>query len=121
MDWLLEVASREPISLETPVGEEGEHSELGDFIEDRNALDPEDYANHQLFREELMSVLQSLTPRERAVIELRFGLKDGLSRTLDEVGAQFGVSRERVRQIERQALNTLRHPSRSRRLIHFLS
>lgn len=120
VNWLFEAVSREPISLETPIGEEEESGELADFIEDRGALAPEDEATHGLLREQLMEVLESLTSRERRVIKLRFGLEDGRSRTLGEVGTEFGVTRERIRQIERQALNKLRHPRRSRRLIDFL-
>jgi RNA polymerase primary sigma factor len=120
VDWLFEAASREPVSLETLVREEEEGSELVDFIEDRNTLAPEDEATYSLLQEQLMEALESLTPRERRVIQLRFGLENGRSRTLDEVGAEFGVSRERIRQIERQALNKLRHPRLSRKLIDYL-
>ncbi len=118
VDRLCETASLEPVSLEMPVGEEG--SELADLVEDENALVPEDMATQHLFREQLLRLLDTLSPRERRVIELRFGLQDGRSRTLGEVGREFGVSRERIRQIERQALSKLRHPSRSRRLIDYL-
>jgi RNA polymerase primary sigma factor len=120
VDWLLGTASRQPVTLETPIGEEDEGSELADFIRDDTTPAPEDQAVRSMFREELMNVLATLSPRERRVIELRFGLPDGRSRTLDEVGAEFGVTRERIRQIERQALNKLRHPSRSRKLIDYL-
>src|SRR5688572_18709069 len=91
--------SQEPVSLETPIGEE-EDSHLGDFLEDPSALAPSDAASHQLLKEQVMDVLSSLTPRERKVLELRFGLEDGRSRTLEEVGREFNVTRERIRQIE---------------------
>lgn len=120
VDWLFEASSREPVPLEMPVGEEGEGGQLSDFIEDENTPAPEDEANRNMFREQLMRALGCLKPRERRVIELRFGLDDGRSRTLDEVGLEFGVTRERIRQIERQALNKLRHPKRSRELIDYL-
>ncbi len=108
-----------PISLEAPIGEE-EDSDLGDFIEDRNALAPPDAASRQLLKEQIDDVLQSLTPREKQVLELRFGLEDGRSRTLEEVGKKFQVTRERIRQIEAKALRKLRHPSRSRKLKDYL-
>ena len=111
--------SREPVSLETPIGEE-EDSHLGDFIEDRGALAPADAASHQLLREQVREVLKTLNDRERRVLELRFGLEDGRSRTLEEVGRDFGVTRERIRQIEAKALRKLRHPSRSKKLKDFL-
>ena len=111
--------SQEPVSLETPIGEE-EDSHLGDFIPDDAALAPADAASHQLLKEQVMDVLSSLTPRERKVLELRFGLEDGRSRTLEEVGREFGVTRERIRQIEAKALRKLRHPSRSEQLRSFL-
>jgi len=111
--------SREPVSLETPIGEE-EDSHLGDFIEDRGALAPADAASHQLLREQVRDVLKTLNDRERRVLELRFGLEDGRSRTLEEVGRDFGVTRERIRQIEAKALRKLRHPSRSKKLKDFL-
>ena len=111
--------SQEPVSLETPIGEE-EDSHLGDFIEDQAALAPADAASHQLLKEQVMEVLNSLTPRERKVLELRFGLEDGRSRTLEEVGREFRVTRERIRQIEAKALRKLRHPSRSRKLRDYL-
>jgi RNA polymerase primary sigma factor len=120
LDSLLEAGSREPVSLEMPIGEGEEGSELADFIEDKNAPAPDDQATKSMFRQQLTRLLDSLPPRERRVIELRFGLYDGRSRTLDEVGAEFGVTRERIRQIERKALNKLRHPSRSRKLIDYL-
>jgi len=108
-----------PISLESPIGEE-ENSHLSDFIEDRNALPPVDAASKQLLKEQIDDVLSSLTPRERRVLRLRFGLEDGRSRTLEEVGKEFSVTRERIRQIEAKALRKLRHPSRSRRLRDYL-
>jgi len=111
--------SQLPISLESPIGEE-EDSQLGDFIEDRNALPPSDAASRQLLKEQINEVLSSLTPREQRVLQLRFGLEDGRSRTLEEVGKEFGVTRERIRQIEAKALRKLRHPSRSRKLKDYL-
>ncbi|MDO9445533.1 MAG: sigma-70 family RNA polymerase sigma factor, partial [Dehalococcoidia bacterium] len=111
--------SQEPVSLETPIGEE-EDSHLGDFIEDPTALAPQDAASHQLLKEQVMDVLSTLTPRERKVLELRFGLEDGRSRTLEEVGREFNVTRERIRQIEAKALRKLRHPTRSRKLKDYL-
>ncbi len=108
-----------PISLELPMGEE-EDSHLGDFIEDRNALPPVDAASKQLLKEQIDEVLSSLTPREQRVLQLRFGLEDGRSRTLEEVGQEFNVTRERIRQIEAKALRKLRHPSRSRKLKDYL-
>ncbi len=111
--------SQEPVSLETPIGEE-EDSHLGDFIEDHAALAPADAASHQLLKEQVEDVLASLTSRERRVLQLRFGLEDGRSRTLEEVGREFGVTRERIRQIEAKALRKLRHPSRSKKLKDYL-
>ncbi|MBA7566380.1 MAG: RNA polymerase sigma factor RpoD [Dehalococcoidia bacterium] len=111
--------SQLPISLESPMGEE-EDSHLGDFIEDRNALPPADAASKQLLKEQIDSVLSSLSPREQRVLQLRFGLEDGRSRTLEEVGKEFNVTRERIRQIEAKALRKLRHPSRSRKLKDYL-
>jgi len=111
--------SQLPVSLESPMGEE-ENSHLGDFIEDRNALPPADAASRQLLKEQIDSVLSSLSPREQRVLQLRFGLEDGRSRTLEEVGKEFNVTRERIRQIEAKALRKLRHPSRSRRLKDYL-
>ncbi|MBE0415737.1 MAG: RNA polymerase sigma factor RpoD [Dehalococcoidia bacterium] len=111
--------SQEPVSLETPIGEE-EDSHLGDFIEDHSALAPPEVASHQLLKEQFDEVLSTLNPRERRVLQLRFGLEDGRSRTLEEVGKEFGVTRERIRQIEAKALRKLRHPSRSRRLKDYL-
>jgi len=111
--------AQEPVSLETPIGEE-EDSHLGDFIPDDDAPAPADAASHTLLREELEDVLSTLTPREKKVLELRFGLLDGRNRTLEEVGKEFNVTRERIRQIEAKALRKLRHPSRSKRLKDFL-
>lgn len=111
--------AQEPVSLETPIGEE-EDSHLGDFIEDHDAPAPADAASFTLLREQLDEVLETLTIREKRVLELRFGLEDGRSRTLEEVGQHFGVTRERIRQIEAKALRKLRHPSRSKRLKDFL-
>ncbi len=111
--------SQEPVSLETPIGEE-EDSHLGDFIEDRTALAPADAASYQLLKEQIRDVLHTLSGRERRVLQLRFGLEDGRSRTLEEVGREFSVTRERIRQIEAKALRKLRHPTRSRRLKDFL-
>lgn len=111
--------SQEPVSLETPIGEE-EDSHLGDFIEDRNAPAPADAASFQLLKEQVDEVLHTLTEREARVLQLRFGLEDGRSRTLEEVGREFGVTRERIRQIEAKALRKLRHPTRSRKLRDFL-
>ena len=107
--------AQEPVSLETPIGEE-EDSHLGDFIEDEDALAPADSASYILLKEQLEEVLESLTDREKKVLRLRFGLDDGKARTLEEVGKQFGVTRERIRQIEAKALRKLRHPSRSKKL-----
>ena len=112
--------SQEPVSLETPIGEE-EDSHLGDFIEDKAALAPADAASYQLLKEQIGSVLDTLSGRERRVLQLRFGLDDGRSRTLEEVGREFSVTRERIRQIEAKALRKLRHPTRSRRLRDFLA
>ncbi len=111
--------SQEPVSLETPIGEE-EDSHLGDFIPDDDALSPADAASISLLKEQLAEVLKTLTPRESKVLSLRFGLEDGHPRTLEEVGSQFGVTRERIRQIEAKALRKLRHPSRSKKLRDFL-
>ena len=111
--------SQEPVSLETPIGEE-EDSHLGDFIEDRSALAPIDAASYQLLKEQVEEVLYTLSDRERRVVELRFGLTDGRSRTLEEVGRTFGVTRERIRQIEAKSLRKLRHPTRARKLRDFL-
>ena len=111
--------SQEPVSLETPIGEE-EDSHLGDFIEDEDALAPAEAASFFLLKEQLDDVLGTLTPREKKVLQLRFGLEDGRSRTLEEVGHEFGVTRERIRQIEAKALRKLRHPSRSKKLKDYL-
>ncbi len=111
--------SQLPISLESPIGDE-EDSHLGDFIEDRNTLPPADVASRQLLKEQIEEVLNTLTPREQRVLQLRFGLEDGRSRTLEEVGKEFNVTRERIRQIEAKALRKLRHPSRSRKLKDYL-
>ena len=111
--------AQEPVSLETPIGEE-EDSHLGDFIPDDGAPAPADAASHTMLREQLSDVLSTLTPREEKVLRLRFGLEDGRSRTLEEVGKEFNVTRERIRQIEAKALRKLRHPSRSRKLKDYL-
>ena len=111
--------AQEPVSLETPIGEE-EDSHLGDFIPDEDAPAPADAASHTLLKEQLNEVLSTLTPREEKVLRLRFGLDDGRSRTLEEVGKEFAVTRERIRQIEAKALRKLRHPSRSKKLKDFL-
>ncbi len=111
--------AQEPVSLETPIGEE-EDSHLGDFIPDDDAPAPADAASHTLLREQLGEVLSTLTPREAKVLQLRFGLEDGRPRTLEEVGKEFDVTRERIRQIEAKALRKLRHPSRSKKLKDFL-
>ena len=112
--------AQEPISLEQPVGEE-EDSSLGDFVPDTSALDPYEYTAKSALREELDSALATLTPREERVLRLRFGLLDGRARTLEEVGKEFGVTRERIRQIESKAIKKLKHPSRSKKLKDFLS
>ena len=110
----------EPVSLETPIGEE-EDSHLGDFIPDEDASEPSEAASFSLLKEQLMSVLATLTPREEKVLRLRFGIEDGRTRTLEEVGKEFNVTRERIRQIEAKALRKLRHPSRSKKLRDFLN
>ena len=115
---ILRVA-QEPVSLETPIGEE-EDSHLGDFIPDSDTPAPADEASHALLKEQLQEVLSTLTPREAKVLKLRFGLEDGKSRTLEEVGQEFAVTRERIRQIEAKALRKLRHPSRSKKLKDYL-
>jgi RNA polymerase primary sigma factor len=115
---ILKIA-QEPVSLETPIGEEDD-SHLGDFIEDHDATSPEEHASNELLKEQLESVLDTLTDREENVLRLRFGLDDGRTRTLEEVGKVFGVTRERIRQIEAKALRKLRHPSRSKQLKDFL-
>ena len=111
--------AQEPVSLETPIGEE-DASHLGDFIEDKDATSPEQHASYELLKEQLEEVLDTLTDREENVLRLRFGLDDGRTRTLEEVGKVFGVTRERIRQIEAKALRKLRHPSRSNQLKDFL-
>ena len=112
--------SQDPVSLETPIGEEDD-SHLGDFIKDERTMGPEEYATVEMLKEELSGVLATLTDREEKVLRLRFGLDDGQCRTLEEVGQIFGVTRERIRQIEAKALRKLRHPSRSRKLKDFLT
>ena len=116
---ILKIA-QEPVSLETPIGEE-EDSHLGDFIPDEDASEPSEAASFSLLKEQLMSVLATLTPREEKVLRLRFGIGDGRTRTLEEVGKEFNVTRERIRQIEAKALRKLRHPSRSKKLRDFLN
>ena len=111
--------AQDPVSLETPIGEEDD-SHLGDFIEDEGAMSPDDYAANELLKDELNDVLLELTDREEKVLRLRFGLDDGRTRTLEEVGREFNVTRERIRQIEAKALRKLKHPSRSKRLKDFL-
>jgi RNA polymerase primary sigma factor len=121
VDKVMEImkVSQEPVSLETPIGEEND-SNLGDFIEDQEVLAPADAAAYEMLKEQLEDVLDTLTDREENVLRLRFGLDDGRTRTLEEVGKVFGVTRERIRQIEAKALRKLRHPSRSKRLKDFL-
>ncbi|MCD8341786.1 MAG: RNA polymerase sigma factor RpoD [Clostridiales bacterium] len=116
---ILKIA-QEPVSLETPIGEE-EDSHLGDFLPDENTSEPSEAASYTLLKEQLTEVLSTLTPREEMVLKLRFGLEDGRTRTLEEVGKQFHVTRERIRQIEAKALRKLRHPSRSKKLKDFLN
>jgi RNA polymerase primary sigma factor len=116
---ILKIA-QEPVSLETPIGEE-EDSHLGDFIPDEDASEPSEAASFTLLREQLVEVLSTLTPREEKVLKLRFGIEDGRTRTLEEVGKEFNVTRERIRQIEAKALRKLRHPSRSKKLRDFLN
>ena len=111
--------TREPVSLETPVGEAGDSS-LGDLIEDEQGLPPAEAATQRLLKEQVAKALGSLSPREQRVLQLRFGLEDGRSRTLEEVGREFKVTRERIRQIEAKALRKMRHPSRSRQLKDFV-
>ena len=111
--------SQEPVSLETPIGEEDD-SHLGDFVPDERNMSPEEYATNEMLKDEISEVLLTLTEREEKVIRLRFGLEDGKSRTLEEVGQMFGVTRERIRQIEAKALRKLRHPSRSRKLKDYM-
>ena len=112
--------AQDPVSLETPIGEE-EDSHLGDFVEDNDSPAPSDSASYSLLREQLCNILKTLTPREEQVIKLRFGLEDGRPRTLEEVGKQFQITRERIRQIEAKALRKLRHPSRSKTLKDYLA
>ncbi|MEG0026175.1 MAG: RNA polymerase sigma factor RpoD [Bacilli bacterium] len=112
--------SQDPVSLETPIGEEDD-SHLGDFIKDERNMGPEEYATNELLKDEISEVLLTLTEREEKVVRLRFGLEDGKSRTLEEVGQMFGVTRERIRQIEAKALRKLRHPSRSRKLKDYMT
>ena len=112
--------SQDPVSLETPIGEEDD-SHLGDFIKDERSMSPEEYATNEILKEEIGNVLLTLQEREREVLELRFGLVDGTSHTLEEVGKKFNVTRERIRQIEAKALRKLRHPSRAKKLKDFLS
>ena len=116
---ILKIA-QEPVSLETPIGEE-EDSHLGDFIPDEDASEPAEAASFTLLKEQLVDVLSTLTPREEKVLKLRFGIEDGRTRTLEEVGKEFNVTRERIRQIEAKALRKLRHPSRSKKLKDFLN
>ncbi len=111
--------SQDPVSLETPIGEE-EDSHLGDFVPDERNMSPEDFTTNEILKEEIKSVLETLQPREQQVLELRFGLIDGTSYTLEEVGKKFNVTRERIRQIEAKALRKLRHPSRAKKLKDFL-
>lgn len=112
--------AQDPVSLETPIGEEDD-SHLGDFVKDERGMSPEEYTIHELLKDEISDVLLTLTEREEQVLRLRFGLDDGSCKTLEEVGQMFGVTRERIRQIEAKALRKLRHPSRSRRLKDFLN
>ena len=111
--------AQDPVSLETPIGEE-EDSHLGDFIEDEKTITPSDNVNMKILKEQLLCVLDTLTPREQKVVRLRYGLDDGKPRTLEEVGKEFNVTRERIRQIEAKALRKLRHPSRSKKLKDFI-
>ena len=117
--WMLRI-SRRPLSLEKPVGEDGD-SELGSFLEDDDTPSPPQSATHDLLRQELESALDSISPREARILRLRFGLIDGRAHTLEELGQKFGLTRERIRQIEGEALRRLRHPSRARRLRDYLT
>lgn len=121
VDKIVEIRkiSQDPVSLETPIGEEDD-SHLGDFLADERTMSPEEYATYEILKDELRDVLKTLTKREEEVLELRFGLLDGSCHTLEEVGKKFGVTRERIRQIEAKALRKLRHPSRAKRLKDFL-
>ena len=121
VDKIVEIRkiSQDPVSLETPIGEEDD-SHLGDFLADERTMSPEEYATYEILKDELRDVLKTLTKREEEVLELRFGLLDGSCHTLEEVGKKFGVTRERIRQIEAKALRKLRHPSRAKRLRDFL-
>ncbi len=119
VEGIMDLFHHEPISLETPIGED-ENSRLGDFVEDQDSLAPTDAASRELLKEQIDKVLDELTPREKKVLQLRFGLRDGRTRTLEEVGQEFSVTRERIRQIEAKALRKLRHPSRSRKLRGYL-
>jgi len=119
VEEVMDLFYHEPMSLDTPIGEEGD-SHLGDFVEDRTSPAPTEVASQELLKEQLDRVLDELTPREKRVLQLRFGLKDGHARTLEEVGQEFNVTRERIRQIEAKALRKLRHPSRSRKLRGYL-
>ena len=112
--------AQDPVSLETPIGEEDD-SHLGDFIKDEDSPEPQDSAAYTLLKEQLEEVMSTLTPREAKVLKLRFGLEDGKARTLEEVGKEFKVTRERIRQIEAKALRKLRHPSRSKKLKDYMS
>ena len=112
--------SQDPVSLETPIGEEDD-SHLGDFVKDINTMTPEEYATNEILKEEIKAVLETLQEREQEVLELRFGLIDGTSHTLEEVGKKFNVTRERIRQIEAKALRKLRHPSRAKKLKDFMT
>jgi RNA polymerase primary sigma factor len=113
--------SQDPMSIDTPVGTDGDATTYGDFIADESAAEPMDSASKELLRGQIKEALDFLTDRERQVLEMRFGLKDGKDHTLEEVGKEFGVTRERIRQIEAKALRKLRHPSRSRALRDYLS
>ena len=119
VEEILKIA-QEPVSLETPIGEE-EDSHLGDFVQDEEASQPAEAASYTMLREQLEEVLKTLTSREEQVLRMRFGLTDGKAHTLEEVGKEFDVTRERIRQIESKALRKLRHPSRSKKLRDFLS